>query len=769
MRIIKTPFQMRDFGQDMQSLMLILICNFAFLYGHDKQFNCSTERNCLCIRRGKIVLADCSRLNLKRSPNFTNDVTRIDLGYNLLEDIPSNLPFRLTHLNVTKNLPLKRIRKDTLRENLHLQHLVLSYCNLKEIERGTFEQNGQLEHLDLSNNPELTLSVMTNITFDLQNSKIKTLLLDKLHCTYGVTNIFRYEYTKYLSKTNLKTLSLASNRISFFENQIFKHLPDSLEVLNVGDNTLSFGIYLFLLHELKGLKILNASFQDSFHLQDTIMYNCNDSGYRQQCLNIDHEINTTVSYGNLWNVENSHHSTSSGAYIIVYLPPNIEKIYFHDNMFKMELHRYDFNVTNRKLTHLFLQNNIFYKFIGPLKGLQSVQYLDLSNNLCTDISPTFFVELNGILYLNVSQNLLGSSLQNDYNGDIFQNLTALKVLDLSENRLRNLPRKIFRNMCCLSVLYLNNNALETFIVELSHMNNLSKVDLSNNQISTIGASVRSIVSKMVGKNRHFEFNLLQNPIHCTCENLDFLEWMLKSKVIFPKLSEYKCVFANASDTTLQDLAKTVKNMRVTCDTYLTLIVITTLVLFTVLTIITTAILNRYRWRLRYLFYLAKRRYTEVQYVSKEADKLFRYDAFISYAEEDKKFIFSKLDYLEKEKHLRLCLHSRDFIPGTDIADNIANAIHNSRRTMCVLTCDFLKSYWCMYELNMARMESIYSRDGESVILIIILKKNVVKSAPLKIIDLFESQSYLEYPENESEVTAFWTKICDTLYSTSVRR
>jgi hypothetical protein len=159
---------------------------------------------------------------------------------------------------------------------------------------------------------------------------------------------------------------------------------------------------------------------------------------------------------------------------------------------------------------------------------------------------------------------------------------------------------------------------------------------------------------------------------------------------------------------------------------------------------------------------------DVQHSPTKLDDMFKYDAFVSYAEEDRLFIFQKLDFLEKENNLNLCLHSRDFIPGTNIADNVANAIHNSRRTVCLLTPNFLDSYWCMYELNMARMESIYSRDGDNVLCLVIIDKNVVKRAPLKIVDLLEDQSYLEYPGDETDDLCFWDRLRDTLHSPTVQ-
>jgi hypothetical protein len=98
--------------------------------------------------------------------------------------------------------------------------------------------------------------------------------------------------------------------------------------------------------------------------------------------------------------------------------------------------------------------------------------------------------------------------------------------------------------------------------------------------------------------------------------------------------------------------------------------------------------------------------------------------------------------LEKENNFKFCIHSRDFMPGVDISENITNAIHFSRRTLCFLSKAFLESEYCMYEIQMARMESI-SRGGETVLFIVLLEDNL-RNLPNFLKDLLNTQSYLLY-------------------------
>lgn len=58
----------------------------------------------------------------------------------------------------------------------------------------------------------------------------------------------------------MKVLFVVLNRIFYFEYDVFVKLLKILEELNIGDNSLGFGSYLFFLSNFKGLKILNVIF-----------------------------------------------------------------------------------------------------------------------------------------------------------------------------------------------------------------------------------------------------------------------------------------------------------------------------------------------------------------------------------------------------------------------------------------------------------------------------------------------------------------------------
>ena len=61
-------------------------------------------------------------------------------------------------------------------------------------------------------------------------------------------------------------------------------------------------------------------------------------------------------------------------------------------------------------------------------------------------------------------------------------------------------------------------------------------------------------------------------------------------------------------------------------------------------------------------------------------------------------------------NLRVCIDFQDFCPGSFIIENIADAISSSRKTVAVLSPDFVSSAWCQKELMMAltRIEAKHS-------------------------------------------------------------
>jgi TIR domain len=54
----------------------------------------------------------------------------------------------------------------------------------------------------------------------------------------------------------------------------------------------------------------------------------------------------------------------------------------------------------------------------------------------------------------------------------------------------------------------------------------------------------------------------------------------------------------------------------------------------------------------------------------------------------------------------VCYHEKDFMPGSNIMDNIQNAIDCSKRVVCLVSPHFIRSEWCMIEFRGAWDHSV---------------------------------------------------------------
>ncbi|XP_062581974.1 toll-like receptor 4 [Saccostrea cucullata] len=720
--------------------------------------SCSSNKQCVCFRVNGQLWAKCENLDLRTAPSFQSDVIGVSLANNELSTFPASLPVNIVYLDISGN-QLKDIDQQSLTKYKYLRNLSISENSLLSIELGSFKDSSNLVHLDISGNQELTLEVVANISSDLRNStSIRVLNFEKLQCTYGVSYIVKKYHTAYLKHTHLEELNLASNRINSLELGVLSELPKSLKLINLANNVLSFGLYIAEFGDMNNLVTMNVSFQSSFHQVQVkdFFIGCNDT--RPVCTTLSENQN-----GNLVSYNRRYSSLMRPKNITIYMPPKLKTFYFHDNLYKMTLQDFAFtSVTKSALSKVYLQNNIIYQMNGPITGIQSVVYADLSNNFCSYISPRFFEDFRNLSYLDLSHNALGENLENDINGEIFQNLRNLNSLNLTRNRIVRLPTKIFRNLKQLEILNLSYNSLSEFTVPISHMTRLTHLDLSNNQISTMDKETRDILDVVAQENRLY-VNLKSNKLRCTCENLEFMKWVTISKnIVFLNIDDYLCTFSNSSVIQFSNV-ELLQLMEKQCSSYTLVIVIMTSLIIVLLTITISRILYRYRWKLRYMYYVAREKYKHNVPRPDALEDQYYFDAFVSYADKDRIFVIELVKRLEKEFNLRLCIHHRDFIPGTGIADNITNAIHHSRKTVCVITSHFLQSYWCMFELNMARMEAIYSRNGENVLFLVALEKAAMKKLPFSFMDLIDSKSYIEFPEggDKDEVTAFRSKLGDT--------
>ena len=450
----------------------------------------------------------------------------------------------------------------------------------------------------------------------------------------------------------------------------------------------------------------------------------------------------------------------------IFLPKNFTYLDISNMKIRLKLYKKTLATPNN-LRELFLNRNIYWAWYGPFKGFDNLTKLDLSWNSCNYMNLTIFEEMPNLKVLNLSINYLDTSLNNDKNGIIFRHQAKLEVLAISENKLRNLPRNVFSGLKNLKYLHLARNLLKTFDVDLSHLTHLVKVNLHDNQLETINESMRKDFDHHQALVWNFTVNLDKNNFKCDCDNIDFLRWMSESPVRFENIKNYVCYFKDRTVGNLSNAGRIYRTLEKECYNYTPVIVSCTAALVLVISLSAAAIVYRYRWNLRYMYYMAKykakfpRPTTGGYEAIRTTEQEFK-DVNVSYSDEDCGFIRQKIhEQLEVRRGLTLHIRDRD-APIADVSENILDAIERTKKTLIILSKDYLKHQWCIWEMQMAAIHAM--KTDTNMLCVLLLEEVPTTDLPRKIIKTIKDHDHLEYPGEENLQDCFWDRLYAALHS-----
>ena len=137
---------------------------------------------------------------------------------------------------------------------------------------------------------------------------------------------------------------------------------------------------------------------------------------------------------------------------------------------------------------------------------------------------------------------------------------------------------------------------------------------------------------------------------------------------------------------------------------------------------------------------------------------FAYDVFISYSSKDRAWVRGELLPRLEASGLRVCIDFRDFEPGAPSVTEMERAVQTSRKTLLILTPDYLESAWAELEALMLQTLDPASRQRR---LIPLLKAKC--DLPLRIRYL----AYVDFAEPEDWRIA-WTQLLTALGAPSVQ-
>ncbi|CAG2241837.1 unnamed protein product [Mytilus edulis] len=545
--------------------IVFLTYNLENIYARKIPVPCFFQVNCRCKKEtdNSNVIIDCSKTNTTTIPDFPRNSYSVDLQHNRIQFINGEKFRFLTHLTV----------------------LDLSFNVIAGFNRNSFEYMKKLVVLKLNNNPLRFKGTSIPVDAFKPLRGLKHL---------GVKNIIppidRSSYHNIPDESLSDLKMLETVEVDILKADPFGQVYKSLNHLH----TIDMGKCWFY-------QIASTTFRFVPYLK-----------------NLDIDISCSIRF-----LRNFHYDMSRlksltlrklGTKFVIHDFPRIVcelmqtpiEILSFRNTFTEKTE--DLSTTwntlcyclnSSRIKRLRLTEN---NFAGPISELwespDSLRFLNLSTNKLNQ----FAVNLNKIRILILRDNLLGDFLQS--NRYMTTNKSVLEYVDLSQNNIYKLNFRLFHGQPNLKHIMLGQNGLREVAFDLSRSLDLRFLDLSNNLITSLTERNMAMFDN-IAKISNLTIKMYNNPLSCNCVTLPFLTWMTKTRVIFLHQRQYRCVLDDGPEVTLIAMKGIIHQQQKDCVSYSDILIGSTISVFTLIVLLLSALVYKYRWKLRYMFYLAK--------------------------------------------------------------------------------------------------------------------------------------------------------------------
>ncbi|KAI5697778.1 hypothetical protein M8J75_015495 [Diaphorina citri] len=304
--------------------------------------------------------------------------------------------------------------------------------------------------------------------------------------------------------SNLETLLLRCNKITDLNGNLFRHLHN-LQELSLSFNKLQIiELNSNVFDVFEKLQLLEISFS---------LFNSNEFPYYILNKNLNTLEWLAMDNNNIKNIRNySLYNLTSLNYINLEYN-KISKI--HNNLFHFNIHKRlkEIRLSNNYLE--LIESDTFY-------NLKELNTITLSYNLLKSIKTTSFKNLNNMLNIVLSFNQIKYIYPN-----AFVNLPNLVKLDLQDNKLKDFNLNVFSNITSKQTP-MNLNLSNNYITNLYENDKkqapiyIKSLDLSNNRIQEVPVNFLQTFADSLRK-LYLDFNEIKHLDATAFGNLDVLE------------------------------------------------------------------------------------------------------------------------------------------------------------------------------------------------------------------------------------------------------
>lgn len=615
------------------------------------------------------------------------------------------------------------------------QALDLSHNNLKSISclnflhRQTRLKSVNLEHNHLNflkSCRRQHMGNLTNITdLSYRYNRIQSVGSYAFSRTPNITtlqlniNIIAYLHLKALMGLNkLETLRLDNNLLTDLFNETFED-TFNLKILNLRNNRISV-IFNRTFHSLKNLNTLDLGGNKISHITPS---------------GLDGLQSLSKFYldgNNLQTIDTSLYRVFQDTLTVLDLQSNqfhfLKETYSSPFMNLSKLK--DLKLDGQRPHGLIVLPKHFFR------GLHSLKSLYLTNNNIINLPPDAFDDLTGLSFLTLDNCCVGVT---QLRPGIFKNLRNLTRLIVENMGIQNFTKEVFGNLTKLHILQLNRNVMQSIRVDaLESLPKLHYLDIRN------------------------------IPLSCTCENSLLQNWTVhnqNAQVVYL----YNLPCPNQAQSRFYNFDT--KVCYIDLEEYFFFSTAVVIFLFTVAPLLYVKLY----WKMKYGYYVFISWFGEQWRRLREKEENCKYDAFISYNSSDEQWVMDQLiPNLEGNgSSFKLCLHHRDFELGRNIVDNIVSAVYSSRKTICVVSRNFLKSEWCSLEIQLASYRLF--DEHRDVLLLVFLEQISERQVSCyhRMRKVMLKKTYLQWPSSDctdptQAQALFWNQLRRAIRSGSIQ-
>ena len=216
------------------------------------------------------------------------------------------------------------------------------------------------------------------------------------------------------------------------------------------------------------------------------------------------------------------------------------------------------NITAKSLQFLDFAGTYFLDCNYKWYGLHNVKVLNFSEFKCSSIENGFLNTFKNVERLVMKNASLGIGLIGlDKQGAFLRGLKSLQYIELSNNKFPEpfTNETLSDQFDSLLSLVIDNNLFNHIPAIPSNFQKLQRMDLRNSKIHILTQveieDIENLNKKIHSKKLHLFLN--GNPILCNCDSLHFVEWIFSTTVLFDREGNYPGLYTDGSYKTTRQV------------------------------------------------------------------------------------------------------------------------------------------------------------------------------------------------------------------------